>query len=221
MGVFGQAGSGVTLLSSGAHTPTVCLAGHGEQPLPHAHSSPPTASSLQSQGKPPIQGDHLGPIPAAVGSPIPVLQPQHPLGSSPPPQSRTWAELMVWCSPWDATESAAFHQKPPPQSLVGRFGLPTPWRGAKPLSEQPGWLRDRLLRDCPGSRAEQEGEPAPGWATRELTWGRVPAAECLRRTSHRRKAPKFLPLLLHNLCLLPAEALPALPAFPSWQSFST
>lgn len=56
MDVFGQADSGVTLLCSGAHTPKACLAGHGEQPVPHAYSSPITATSLQIQGKPLIQG---------------------------------------------------------------------------------------------------------------------------------------------------------------------
>lgn len=118
MDVFGQAGSGVTLLNSGAHTPKICLAGHGEQPLPHAHSRPPTATSLQSQGKPLIQRDHLGPIPAAVGSPIPVLQPQHPLGSSQPSQSRTWSELMVWFFPWDATQFSCF----PPNTISPGLG---------------------------------------------------------------------------------------------------
>lgn len=96
----------------------ICLAGHGEQPLPHAHSRPPTATSLQSQGKPLIQRDHLGPIPAAVGSPIPVLQPQHPLGSSQPSQSRTWSELMVWFFPWDATQFSCF----PPNTISPGLG---------------------------------------------------------------------------------------------------
>lgn len=113
--------------------------------------------------------------------------------------------------------------------LPRAWGLPTPWRGAKPVPEQPGRLRDRVLRDCTSSnttfpmrrcRAEQEGESAPGWATRELTLGRVPPAECLRRTSHRRRPPRnsFLSSSALSICCLLRLSLPSQPS-PAGRAF--
>lgn len=169
--------------------------------------------------------DHLGPAPAAVGSPLPALHPQHPLGSSQPSQSRTWWELMeCFFSHGIPQNSAAFHQTPLSQSLVGRFGLPTRRRGAKPLPEQPGWLRDRVLGDSSSSsatfpirrgRAEQEGE-SRAYLGQGPT-GRVPAPH------EGPEIPSSPPPPPPHSLLPPlfSSPLPALPAFPSWQGFPT
>lgn len=121
--------------------------------------------------------------------------------------------------------SAALHQTPPPQGLAGRFGVSNPCRGAKPLPEQGGWLKDGVLGVCttqsmrlasqPESRSRAAGRAGTRVGdARAYLWQSPTRRAPVPRVPRALATPKFLLLLLRNLYLLLWRGSPCPPSLP-------